>query len=103
MSKNPSNSKVPSYRLHRQSGQGVCTLTDGTGGRRDVLLGKYGTKESRQEYARVISEWEASDSCRSLSELPCKRVNRQTPGGWRLSERVNSREMNVSGGSCARW
>jgi integrase len=29
------------------------------GGRRDVLLGKYGTKESRAEYARVIAEWEA--------------------------------------------
>ncbi len=51
---------VPSYRLHKQSGQAVVTLPDGLGGRRDVLLGKYGTKESRVEYARVIAEWEAS-------------------------------------------
>src|SRR5262249_6843813 len=50
---------VPSYRLHKQSGQAIVTLTDGLGNRRDVLLGKYGTPESRMEYARVIAEWEA--------------------------------------------
>jgi integrase len=47
------------YRLHKQSGQAVITLTDGLGGRRDVLLGRYGTPESRAEYARVLAEWEA--------------------------------------------
>ncbi len=52
---------VPSYRLHRQSGQAVVTLSDGLGGRRDVLLGKYGTKESRVEYARIIAQWEANE------------------------------------------
>jgi integrase len=51
---------VPTYRLHKQSGQAIVTLTDGVGGRRDVLLGKHGTSESRQEYARVIAEWEAN-------------------------------------------
>jgi integrase len=51
---------VPSYRLHRQSGQAVVTLADGLAGRRDVLLGKYGTPESRAEYARVLAEWEAN-------------------------------------------
>jgi integrase len=51
---------VPSYRRHKQSVQAVVTLTDGMGGRRDVLLGKYGTQASRQEYARVIAEWEAN-------------------------------------------
>ncbi len=51
---------VPSYRRHKQSGQAVVTLTDPSAARRDVLLGKYGTKESRQEYARVIAEWETA-------------------------------------------
>jgi hypothetical protein len=50
---------VPSYRKHKQSGQAVVTLTDGLGSRQDVLLGRHGSKESRAEYARVISEWEA--------------------------------------------
>src|SRR6476620_5800052 len=51
---------VPSYRRHKQSGQAIVTLTDGMGGRTDVLLGKYGSKASREEYARVIAEWEAA-------------------------------------------
>src|SRR5262249_20093207 len=52
--------RVPSYRLHKQSGQAMVTLTDGLGGRRDVLLGEYGTTQSRAEYARVLAEWEAN-------------------------------------------
>src|SRR5258705_4775091 len=52
--------KVPSYRRHKKSGQAIVTLGDGLGNRRDFLLGAYGTKESRVEYARVIAEWEAA-------------------------------------------
>jgi integrase len=51
---------IPSYRLHKSSGQAVVTLPDGLGGRRDVLLGKHNTSASRAEYARVIAEWEAA-------------------------------------------
>ncbi|HWG41562.1 MAG TPA: tyrosine-type recombinase/integrase [Gemmataceae bacterium] len=52
--------RVPSYRLHRQSGQAVVTLTDSlTGQRKDHLLGKYNTAASRQEYKRVVLDWEA--------------------------------------------
>jgi integrase len=51
---------VPSYRLHKQSGQAIVTLPDGQGGRHDVLLGPHDTPESRQEYARVLAEWEAN-------------------------------------------
>jgi integrase len=56
----PRKSNPPKYRRHTQSGQAIVTLTDGFGGRRDVLLGKYGTAASRVEYARVIAEWEAN-------------------------------------------
>jgi hypothetical protein len=51
---------IPTYRRHRQSGQAVVTLSDPSGRRRDVLLGKFGTTASRQEYARVLAEWEAA-------------------------------------------
>jgi integrase len=52
-------SRTPSYRLHKQSGQAVVTLTDAvTGRRKDVLLGHLDS-ESRVEYARVLAEWEA--------------------------------------------
>jgi len=66
--------KVPSYRLHKQSGQAVVTLTDGMGTRRDVLLGRYGTPESRAEYARVLTEWEASGH-----RLPAKSAEPSAP------------------------
>jgi integrase len=57
MSRKP---RVPSYRLHRQSGQAVVTLTDAiTGQRKDFLLGKHNTDVSREEYKRVVLEWES--------------------------------------------
>jgi integrase len=55
----PRQTTIPSYRLHKQSGQALVTLPDGFGRRRDILLGKYGTQESRKEYVRVLSEWES--------------------------------------------
>jgi integrase len=55
--------RVPSYRCKKVgSRQYACvSLPDGVGGRRDILLGPYGTKESRLEYARVLAEWQAAD------------------------------------------
>jgi hypothetical protein len=52
-------SRVPSYRKHKQSGQAIVTLTVSPGRRRDFLLGEHNSPESRREYARVISEWQA--------------------------------------------
>jgi hypothetical protein len=78
---------VSSYRRHRQSSQAVVTLTDGLGGRRDVLLGKYGTKESRVEYARVIAKWEAA--CRCPPALTNTKyditINELMPAYWRFA------------------
>ena len=47
--------QIPSYRLHRQSGQAVVTLCG-----RDVLLGAHGSRASREKYARVTAEWIAN-------------------------------------------
>ncbi len=33
----PRRNTIPTYRLHKQSGQAVVTLPDGIGHRRDVL------------------------------------------------------------------
>ena len=46
---------VPSYRLHRQSGQAIVTLNG-----RDNLLGTHGTAASKAEYNRRIAEWIAN-------------------------------------------
>ncbi len=45
----------PKYRRHRASGQAVVTLYG-----RDFYLGPHGTKASRIEYDRLISEWLAA-------------------------------------------
>ena len=51
---------VPKYRKHRRSGQAVVTING-----RAHYLGPHGTKVSRNEYDRLISEWLSSG--RSLS------------------------------------
>jgi integrase len=50
----------PRYRHHKQSGQAIVSLPLGNGTYKDVLLGPYDSPESRQEYARVIIEWETN-------------------------------------------
>jgi integrase len=47
--------RTPKYRHHTPSGQAVVTLSG-----KDVYLGKYGSIESHQKYARVVAEWEAN-------------------------------------------
>lgn len=47
--------KTPGYREHAPTNRAVVTI-DG----RDIYLGKYGTKESRREYDRLIGEWLAN-------------------------------------------
>ena len=46
----------PSYRKH-SSGQARVTLTDPDGRTEDVLLGDYGSRESKEKYDQVISRW----------------------------------------------
>jgi integrase len=62
--------KVPAYRKHKQSGQAVVTLTDGTGRRKDRLLGNYGTAASRLEYAKVVAAWEAGGRQLAQTKAP---------------------------------
>ena len=53
---------VPSYRLHRQSGQAIVTLSDRqTGQRRDYLLGPFDSPESHAEYTRLLMEKQSSE------------------------------------------
>src|SRR4051812_4484445 len=47
--------RIPSYRLHKPSGQAVVTLSG-----EDHYLGRHGSPESRQVYERLLAEWLAS-------------------------------------------
>src|SRR6476469_5015313 len=60
---------VPTYRLHKQSGQAIVTINH-NGTRRDVLLGRYGTPESRPEYQRVLAELNASAPAAVVARAP---------------------------------
>ncbi len=44
-------SHVPAYRLHKPSGQARVIID-----REHVYLGKYGSRESHEKYARLLSE-----------------------------------------------
>jgi integrase len=46
------SARIPSYRLHKPSGQAVVTLAG-----RDHYLGRHGSPESRREYERLVAEW----------------------------------------------
>jgi len=48
------SNSVPKYRRHKASGQAIVTLAG-----KNQYLGPYGTKASRLEYDRLISEWVA--------------------------------------------
>lgn len=53
----PRRNTVPSYLLHRASGQARTIYHDPvTGAKRTVYLGKHGTDESRREHARICAE-----------------------------------------------
>ncbi len=46
------SSRVPSYRLHKPTGQAVVTLNG-----KDHYLGRHGTAASKEQYSRLIQEW----------------------------------------------
>jgi hypothetical protein len=66
----PRNSNpVPSYLLHKQSGQARVRVQG-----RDVLVGPYNSRESRQRYAEILTQMTAGmpSAC-----LRCREVQRQ--------------------------
>jgi integrase len=79
-------SPIPSYRLHKQSGQAIVTLTDGSGHRRDVLLGQYGSAESQAEYARVLAEWQSNGRRLPRGASTCLTVTEMISRYWRWAQ-----------------
>ena len=47
---------VPTYRLHKPTGQAVCTILLPDGRRVDVYLGRFDSADSRRRYAEVIAD-----------------------------------------------
>lgn len=49
-------SSIPTYRLHKQSGQAVSDFYDAAGKKRCVSLGRWQSPESKQAHARIVAE-----------------------------------------------
>src|SRR5690348_15260089 len=68
----PRQPRIPSYRLHKPTGQAVVTING-----KDHYLGRHDTPKSHSEYKRLIAEWLAnhrldigpSDVPRSVNEI----------------------------------
>ena len=53
---------IPSYRKHKQSGRAAVSIYRPDGSRTELILpGKYGSKESKQEYERLLAHLRAND------------------------------------------
>jgi len=65
MSSGTRRPRIPSYRLHKASGQAVVTLSG-----KDFYLGAFGGGESHAEYERIISEWLARGRLAAASSKP---------------------------------
>src|SRR4051812_14014278 len=57
--------KIPSYRLHKPTGQAVVRLNG-----RDHYLGKHGSEASHEAYERLIGEWLATGQHRPPANAP---------------------------------
>lgn len=73
------NSRVPSYRKHKPSGQAVVTLNG-----MDHYLGPYGTKASHQQYDRLVGEWQANGRC--LDDSEAITVTELAAAYWRFAK-----------------
>lgn len=94
-----SDTAVPKYRLHRQSGQGIVTLNG-----RDFTLGTFNTQASKDEYDRLIREWMANgrqlprpEEAITVSEIILAfwchaEVHYRKPDGTPTSEQDNFRD-----------
>src|SRR5687768_5216562 len=83
---------VPSYRLHRQSGQAIVTLADPTTGRRrDYLLGPFNSPVSRAEYARLLMEHQTLND-----RLPAK-ASDSIPSDLTLNELIAAYNRHLDG------
>lgn len=59
------NGKVPKYRKHKASGQGIVTLNG-----QDVYCGPFEAPASKAKYDRLIAEWLSNGRCRIRSDSP---------------------------------
>lgn len=61
----PDSPRIPSYRLHKSTGQAIVTLSG-----RDIYLGRHATPESHSAYERAVAEWLAAGRKLAVERCP---------------------------------
>jgi hypothetical protein len=87
--------KIPSYRLHKASGQAVVTLNG-----RDHYLGPHGSPESQEAYRRVLQEVAVSNR-RQLPRTPdtvsaASTINELIVAFWHHTESYYVKDRNLT-------
>src|SRR5262249_25099753 len=80
---------IPSYRLHKPSGQAVVTIRLPSGDRRDVYLGLFDSEESRREYGRVVAELATAAAAEQVADRAAPAdisVNEVVIAFWRYAQ-----------------
>lgn len=75
------STRVPSYRLHKSTGQAVVTLSG-----HDRYLGKHGSPESQELYRRLIAEWLAAGRNDPIERATDLTVSELLAGYWAHAE-----------------
>jgi integrase len=81
----PKKIRIPSYRLHKGSGQAVVVLNG-----RSIYLGLWNTSESRTKYERVIAEWLANRRSLPRAEQGAANSNGSSAAGLTISDLILS-------------
>ena len=80
---------VPTYRLHKATGQALVTLN-----RKDHYLGKHGTDDSRQLYDELVAEYQKA----GVVEPKLKRTSPNPDGpAYRLHKQSKQAVVTISG------
>lgn len=81
MPRNSRNPRIPKYRLHKSTGQGIVTLAG-----HDHYLGTFGSAESRQRYEQLIAEWLAGGRTPMVERAPDLTVSEVLAAYWAHAE-----------------
>src|SRR5262245_9091562 len=99
---------IPTYRLHKPTGQAVVTLCTDEG-RKDVYLGDYNSEKAKAECVRILGEMRAATPATVFQRLASARVDvkrpsvneillaflRFTDGHYRATDGSETRELSA--------
>jgi integrase len=91
----PESLRIPNLRHHKPSGQAVVTLPLPNGKRKDLYLGRWNSRESKAEYARIVGELAVTPVIDAVvNKSTGITVNEILIGFWRYAETYYGKESS---------